>query len=184
IMRTSVKISLIVALTVLMFGTAINAQNDNAKTAYIKNQDYLSASSTQSFKNVYGDSLRGFDEKKIKEDIILIYTLQEEMLFVLNRAKRDYINKKYSIGEYSPTYKSDNLKLAQSLLPLQNNSLPPNNSKTIGGGNQIINVAPCVNEDFELTPAGPYTGAINAYAVTGWTIESRNHNGSCSGGNC
>ncbi|MBX3165534.1 MAG: gliding motility-associated C-terminal domain-containing protein [Bacteroidetes bacterium] len=77
--------------------------------------------------------------------------------------KREYIDKKYGIGKYAPQP-----KLTQSVLPPQNSS-PSNNSKTIGGGNQIINVAPCVNEDFELTPVGQYTG-VNS--IQGWTIES------------
>ncbi|MBX3165240.1 MAG: hypothetical protein KF900_12255, partial [Bacteroidetes bacterium] len=175
-MRTSVKISLFVAF-VSMFGF-MNAQNDNAKTAYIKNQDYLSASSTQSFKNVYGDSLKGFDENKVKSDILSHGFIQIENVYLLNQAKRNYINKKYSIGEYAPQP-----KLTQSVLPPQNSS-PSNNSKTIGGGNQIINVAPCVNEDFELTPVGIYQGAMNAYAVAGWTIESRTNNGTCQSGPC
>lgn len=102
----------------------------------------------------YGDSLKGWDEKTIKTELINHGVYGKEYEIYSQYLKREYINKKYNL-----------------------NSQPVNNppqilNKPIGGGNNI-NIFPCVNEDFESTPVGSYAGAANALSINGWTISSQ-----------
>lgn len=132
----------------------------DSKIKYINNQDYLSKSSLKDYKTYYGDSLKGFDEAKVKIDLLSRHFYGIEYLNVMNYKKREYIDAKYKIG---PMY-----------APKPSQVLPSNSgSKPIGNGN-TINVAPCVNEDFELTAPGAYNTSL---AITGWTVESGSNNG-------
>ncbi|MCC6372214.1 MAG: hypothetical protein IT236_14515, partial [Bacteroidia bacterium] len=145
-------------------------QTDNVapdtKASYVKNQDYLSASTLKDYRSSYGDSLKGFDEAKIKAELLTKGVFGSEYNSYIKVLKRRYINDKYGIApkiEYLP----------------QNNPSPvgtqnlPVSGKNIGGGS-VINVAPCVNEDFESTLPAQYT---TSNAVTGWTVSSMNTNG-------
>lgn len=169
----------------LTFSLALNAQTastkltskpdqlsdspqQEAKSAYLANQDYLSPSASKAYKNSFGDSLKGFDEAKIKAELLAIGLGGQEFQGHLLHLKREYINNKYNIG----------LKLPVVNVPVYNNSnstTPAAGGKPIGGGNSV-NLAPCVNEGFESTTPGAYT---TSNAVTGWTITSTSNNGVC-----
>ncbi|MDI1353681.1 MAG: hypothetical protein PSX36_02095, partial [bacterium] len=138
----------------------------DTKSRFIANQDYLSASSLKDYANYYGDSLKGFDEVAARVDILNRHFFGEEFRVVMNYQKRDFIDRKYGIGQYAPR-------------PVSVTPPPSGPSKPISGGSNI-NVAPCVNEDFEATTPGAYFNQANA--VTGWTIASGSNvgtNGSC-----
>lgn len=158
----------------LMFNINLSAQNRtqqstpavrtenapaDAKSRYIKNQDYLSQSSMGYTETYHADSLRGFDESWVKAELLSRGVYGAEYINFLPRAKREYIDLKYKIGIYSDK--------AQST-PANSNT-GGISSKPTGGGGAVINVAPCVNEDFEATAVGQYN---TASAVLGWTIES------------
>jgi gliding motility-associated-like protein len=164
------KIFNTLALLGFLAGAALQAQAPQsnvtgAKAAYIQNQNYLSANSQRNF-HANPDSLAGFDETAVRQDILAHGIGMTEMLGALEVRKRDYIKAKYNLVQQT-IYSSGNQG---------GNSSSPSNGKTIGSGN-VINVAPCVNEGFESTAAGAYT---SSNAVTGWTIESRNNNSSCN----
>jgi len=141
----------------------IPVPQNQAKTAYVNNQEYLSANSLKGYTSYYGDSLKGFDEARIKSGLLATGILGAELQNHMLTLKRNFINDKYDIG-YKPTY-----------LPARGTGSGAFilNGKPLGGNN-TINVLPCVNEDFEATPSGIYTGATS---VTGWTLSSRNTNG-------
>jgi hypothetical protein len=122
------------------------------KSEYINNQDYLSESSLKDYNSYYGDSLNGFDEAAVKADLLNKHVYGQEYIGYIKIVKRNFINKKYSIGQYAPSQQ-------QVQTPV-----PPTPGKNIGGGS-FVNVAPCVNEGFESTTAGAYTGASNSLAV-------------------
>ncbi len=128
---------------------------DGSKSQYISSGNYLSPSSLQDYKNYFGDSLKGFNESAVKADLLERHFNGVEYINVMNYTKRKYINNKYKIG---PDY-----AFKPSVQPSYGA-----NSKPIGGGNSV-NVAPCVNEDFETTSPGVYT---SSNAVTGWTVEN------------
>ncbi len=71
----------------LTFSLSLNAQNGSsklktqtnqlsesstqeAKSAYLANQDYLSPNASKAYKNSFGDSLKGFDENKVKTELL------------------------------------------------------------------------------------------------------------------
>ena len=141
--------------------------SSQAKLNFIQHQDYLSSSSNQAFTSFYGDSLKGFDEKAIKQHYLGIGLFGEELIGYLHRLKREYINTKYGLTK------------ASDVMQLPGNGGNGINSKPMGG-TATVNIAPCVNEDFEQTAPGVYT---NATAVNGWTIWSRQSNGICSPNN-
>ena len=161
----------------LMFSLSVNAQIKNqqnsqtsrpdnapseAKARYVKNQDYMSQNSMGYSETYHADSLRGFDETWVKAELLSRGVYGAEYMSFLPRVKREYINKKYSIGEFAAK-------------PIQ--TVPSSNGGNISakptGGSAVINLAPCVNEDFESTALGQYTGANS---VTGWTVESGMNN--------
>ncbi|MDD3986017.1 MAG: hypothetical protein PHY59_09155, partial [Methanobacterium sp.] len=126
----------------------------------------IGASAQTPFQN-YGDSLNGFNETKVRTELMLNHGVSGKEYF--NTApyfKRNYINQKYNLNKPIPVINS-----------------PKVNGKPIGGGGNVINVAPCVNEDFEATTPGTYTGSGNSTAITGWTISSRAVNGTCNNTN-
>ena len=144
-------------------GVSATQEPSPAKMQYVQEQNYLSANSLVGFKNVYGDSLNGFNEMKIKHELLAKGIQGWEAAIYLQTLKRDFINDKYALVK----------KQEVTNTPIFNNNT---GSKKTGLG-AIINATPCVNEDFELTPSGTYA-AINS--VAGWTLQSRLAN---SGGN-
>jgi gliding motility-associated-like protein len=169
----------------LTFSLALNAQNSStksqtnqlsesstqeAKSAYLANQDYLSASSSKAYKNSYGDSLKGFDENKAKTELLSLGIYGQEFQGHILHLKREFINKKYSIGP-KPVLLPDRPILTGNT----SSNLPSVGGKPISGNN-TINLAPCVNEDFESTTAGAYT---TSNGVTGWTITSKSNANVC-----
>jgi gliding motility-associated-like protein len=163
------------SIVVCFLGLSLNAQTNktsnnslsdpsqnpvDSKASFINNQDYLSASTLKDYKNYYGDSLKGFDEMKIRVDLLARHFYGSEYLAVMNFKKREFINNKYKIGPQPVAMP------APPILPAQ----PKGNvgGKLIGGGN-TINMAPCVNEDFESTLPGTYT---SSNAVIGWTVQN------------
>jgi|GEM_PF-453242 len=155
---------------------AASIKNDY-KSAYLANQDYLSASSISGYNNFYGDSIKGFDENKAKTKLMAQGVGGAELQGHLQHLKRVYVNNKYGIGPkivYMPGL-SGNLTGSKPTTPNTSGTTP--NGKQIGGGGNSVNVAPCVNEDFEASTPGVYTTSTG---VTGWTISSRNQDGSCS----
>src|SRR5690606_7929201 len=93
-----------------------------------------------------------------------------EIYGYINLSKRNFIDKKY------------NLKPQPNLNTVITGATIPGGAgnKPIGGGGNSVNVAPCVNEDFEATTPGVYTAGN---AVNGWSITSRNNDGSCNPSN-
>ena len=157
----------------LMFSITLNAQNKSqsttqpvhsenapadAKSMYIKNQDYLSQNAMGYTETYHADSLRGFDEALVKSELLSRGVYGAEYINFLPRAKREYIDRKYKVGMYS-----DMAQLSPAI------STSGISSKPTGGGGAVINLPPCVNEDFESTTPGQYTAGN---AVTGWTIQS------------
>ena len=135
-----------------------NLLNDasNSKSKFVSNQDYLSTSSLKDYKSFYGDSLKGFDEAYYRNEYLGRALYGAEFIYAMNAQKRYYIKTKY------------NLVSTGSPVAIPQN--PTNASpKPIGGGGNVVNVLPCVNEDFEATAPGAYSTAT---AVTGWTVES------------
>ena len=129
------------------------------KADYISQKGYLYPKSVNNFQTIYGDSLQGFNETQIKTDLLNKGLSGEEFLGHIKHLKRQFIISKYQHAK--------------------NNSLIPSTqsvTKQTGLGN-TINVAPCVNEGFESTPAGAYS---SANAITGWTLSSRNADGTCA----
>ncbi|MEI6022210.1 MAG: hypothetical protein WCR21_13870, partial [Bacteroidota bacterium] len=141
------------------------------KTNYIQNQNYLSKSSLKYFGN---DSLKGFDENKIRIELLSRGLSSNETHGYIEILKRQFINEKFALIKVlneSPS-KPDNTSTTDA--PIK----PARNPRNVGGG-AMISVSPCVNEGFEATPVGAYIGASNSLAVTGWTLSSRIANGSC-----
>lgn len=169
------KIFNTLSIVACILGSSLNAQtnksvsgstsNDvqispsDSKSKFVSNQDYLSPSSLKDYKNFYGDSLKGFDEAAVKSDLVSRFYYGQEFIAVMNFRKREFIDAKYKIGAYAA-------KAKQPVQPAQ----PKTNSKPIGGNPNTINLAPCVNEDFELTLPGNYNNV--ASPVTGWTVQS------------
>ncbi|MBL7930943.1 MAG: hypothetical protein JNL60_03520, partial [Bacteroidia bacterium] len=152
--------------------TLLSPSSDaQAKDAYIKNQEYLLGTSDVPSKNVSGDSLKGFDEASLKAQYLARGLSGKEVVLYMNSLKREYINKKYGLG----TYKQLSTVITGATTP------GGAANKPIGGGGNTINIAPCVNEDFESTTPGLYT---TGNAVTGWSITSRtNSDSNCSPSN-
>ena len=80
-----------------------------------------------------------------------------EFIYVMNNLKHEFIIKKYHLNT--------SLSNQQAFKPI---------------GGSSVNAAPCVNEDFEATAPGQYTGAGG---VVGWTISNSN-NGFPNGAAC
>ncbi|MBL7933516.1 MAG: hypothetical protein JNL60_16545, partial [Bacteroidia bacterium] len=139
-----------------------------AKESYIKNKEYLLGNSKLRMDSPE-DSLYGFDEAAIKSELLAQGIPGWEIYSYINLQKRNFIDKKYSIGSQS--------KLTSVITGPLNTGGSAN--KPIGGGNTINN-APCVNEDFESTTPGLYT---TGNGVSGWSISSRVNDAACSPNN-
>ncbi len=152
-------------------GTPATLIGNSAKSSYIANQEYLMASSNVPSKNVYGDSLKGFDEAGIKNSLLARGLSGKEIYGHVLHLKREYINKKYNLGSSA--------KLSSIITGAVQPSTGGSGNiggKPIGGGANV-NIAPCVNEDFESTTAGTYN---TGNAVSGWSITSRTNNSQCN----
>src|SRR5436190_1029498 len=126
------------AQTDAKFMSQDQSQTD-AKALYVNNQGYLSASSLKDYKTFYGDSLKGFDEEKVKANLLSRYPMTSEFINVMNYTKRNFINKKYKIGPESPEQQAKlQLQLQKQTMPPQ----PPSKGKSLGGGNNVVNLAP------------------------------------------
>lgn len=136
----------------------------NAKNNFIKEQAYLSQNTLNDFGSFFGDSLNGFNETQIKTELLAKGVHGSEFLGHIQHLKREFINHKYSLGKNALIHSSTAV------------SLNTNNSKNIGSSN-VINIAPCINEGFESTPAGAYT---TSNAVMGWTVTSRFSDSNCN----
>ncbi|MCX8081705.1 MAG: hypothetical protein N3F09_10770, partial [Bacteroidia bacterium] len=101
----------------------------------------------------YGDSLAGFDENSAKQAAFQNGCFGKEFNVFMEFAKRNYIKAKYNLKS-KPAIK-------ESWPSIGNYSHFSVNVKTMQ--------APCVNEDFEASPAGP---ANSPNAVLGWTLSS------------
>lgn len=131
----------------------------STKTDFIQQQGYLNKSSLKNFSADYADSLTGFEELKIKADLLAQGLMGEELLGHLDHLKRLFINSKYDLIKNQTSFYSG---------PVQ--------GKLIGNAN-TTQVAPCVNEGFELSSPGVYTVAG---AVSGWTVSSHLTDGACT----
>jgi gliding motility-associated-like protein len=136
----------------------------SAKAAYVNNQDFLSPSSLQPYANAFGDSLRGFDEASVKAKIINLRLSGSEGAGYMHYLKRTYINKKYHL-------------VPEPIMVTSPQPTTGGPGRNIGNGNNFVNVAPCVNEDFESTTPGQITSSTG---VTGWTLYERTADGNCS----
>ena len=144
---------------------------NNFKTNYIRQQNYLSKSSLQNFGN---DSLSGFNENKIRVELLNRGLSSNETHTYIEILKRQFIIEKYALTKVlnaSATTLDVNPSMDAPITPSRN-------PRQVGGG-AIISVSPCVNEGFENTPLGTYIGASNSLAVNGWTLSSRTANGQC-----
>ncbi|MBA2611665.1 MAG: hypothetical protein H0U95_06835, partial [Bacteroidetes bacterium] len=99
------------------------------------------------------DSLAGFDEAATIRSFAQDGFEGKELRWVTYNAKRNYINAKY--------------KLAPPQVQINTST---SNYKPIGGNNSV-NAAPCVNEDFEGASVGQYFGNT----LVGWTVASMNN---------
>lgn len=104
------------------------------------------------------DSLNGFDEAGLKAKYMAQGLSTKEVLIYMNYLKRNYINTKYKIGQSKQSTQTNS------------GSNQGSGNKPIGGGGNVVNTAPCLNEDFESTTPGLYT---TGNAVSGWSITSR-----------
>jgi gliding motility-associated-like protein len=103
------------------------------------------------------DSLDGLDEQVLKSEATAHNFFGPEYYCFLWRVKRHYIDQKYKLHENSFF----------------------NNAKQINNGNIVAspNATPCVNEDFEASPAVPFptvgvpTGGTPMTSVAGWTVQ-------------
>lgn len=178
------KLTQFLSVLFLVLGLSINAQDNGsrtksksspvsspssesqAKASYVKNKEYLLGTSDVPNKNVYGDSLNGFDENAEVARLLTRGLEMKEIKGYMVFLKRQYIQKKYSLGMYA------------KLKPIINGAgVPPMTNGKPLGGNNTINLAPCVNEDFESTTPGVYT---TANGVGGWNITSRANDSQCS----
>lgn len=109
------RILTILLLAGLSFGTNLKAQSESSKTkgqaasqtpllggsaksSYITNQEYLLGTSNVPSKNIYSDSLKGFDEADIKSSLLARGLSGGEVYGHLNHLKREYINQKFNFA--------------------------------------------------------------------------------------
>jgi hypothetical protein len=109
---------------------------------------------------LYSDSLKGFDEKKVKTELQNHNVLGLEAENYVELLKRDFIKNKY------PNIKLTALSSIAN--PLQEGLIL--NQKRSGGINFINALTPCTNMDFESGFPGTYTNSSN---VSGWTVSSQ-----------
>ncbi len=109
------------------------------------------------------DSLAGFDENAAKQGAMQTMAFGIEYHYYMYWAKRNYINNKYGVNLYDPN-SSIGFK---PVIPTAS-----------------INAAPCVNEDFEASPATTLSTPAAAVGnnLAGWQVSTGQNsgaNGSC-----
>ena len=104
------------------------------------------------------DSLNGFDESFHRAAALSDGFIGDEFHVYMYRSKREFIKSKYRLMETA---------IGSNIITDNTNY----GGKKVGGNN-IINAAPCVNEDFELNN------------FSGWTISSGVNNNSCAYNTC
>lgn len=121
--------------------------NTYAKPSFIAN------SLSQHKASPYSDSLAGFDEQKWLEIVKAKGVMEPERSHYIAFEKRRYIRSKYGFDK---------------------NQFGNHGSGVQGKFNPgtIFTATPCLNEGFENTAVGTYTGAANANAISGWSISS------------
>lgn len=97
------------------------------------------------------DSLSGFNDEKVKLEALSRGFFGIEYEVFIYRAKRNFINAKYG---------NDNTGTNKYELSV------------------VANSAPCVNEDFEASPAGTVS------AISGWTLTEGSNSASCTMAGC
>lgn len=118
------------------------------------------------------DSIQGFDENAAKQDALNRGCFGIEYHYYMYWAKRTYINNKYGLNPYN--YSNPN----------GGGSELSYGSKPIFTQTNVINAAPCINEDFEASPAQTCLTAACAVSNTlaGWQVsqgQNSGANGSC-----
>jgi gliding motility-associated-like protein len=152
-----------IALTLTVTAqTKVGKKNNSLKESYIQQQGYLSTTGGLALHSPYGDSLRGFDEKGLTQYYMGIGLGGSELIGHIENLKRKYIKEKFNLN--TPVVPAT----PAPVITAQGKKK---------GGSSTINVAPCVNEGFEQNSPGAYTSAT---AVTGWTVDSRSANSTCS----
>jgi large repetitive protein len=91
------------------------------------------------------DSLVGFPEAKSGKEILDRGYNGIEYQLIMAKLKRDYVNTKYNLMDYNGF-----------------------SNKPIFQTTPVANAAPCVNEDFEISPAGTVIGNT----LAGWNVTS------------
>jgi hypothetical protein len=155
----SLKISLLLIFASSSVFKSQVLETMGSKANFIKEQGYLMASPLKSTKHV-SDSLQGFNENTIKASLISRNLTMSEYVSHIAFLKREFINTKYHL-----------------IKSISQNSTAVNPPSKIISPNNFVNVIPCINEDFELTPVGTYT---TGNAVAGWSVSSQVKNG-CAG---
>ena len=126
------------------------------------------------------DSLAGFNATEV--------IIRAKQNGVEGKELRDYVKQKERDYIYNNYYKPGRplWYIDQDFTPNPNlDSTPsPNfNQKQIGSEAETM-AAPCINEGFENTAPGTYNGAVNAYAVQGWTLYGAYANSNAVNYNC
>ena len=153
------KIKNLLLTVLLCFVISIIYGQTPTKERFINNGDYLSKNSLTDYKSYYGDSLQGFDEASMKVELLRRNVFGSEYLNYIALVKREWVNQKYGI---------------KPSLPINSNNKPTGGSNSVNSPGNA-----CVNEDFELTAPGAYSG-MNS--VLGWTIQSgQNTSNICCG---
>lgn len=117
------------------------------------------------------DSLQGFDQNACNQQALAKSCFGMEYHVYNYMEKRRFINEKYGLNPF-------------------NYSGPNINAKPIISPTNQVNAAPCVNEDFEASPATALSTAAAAInnALTGWQVNSGNTTASpynnCTMANC
>lgn len=128
------------------------------------------------------DSIAGFDQNNCNQEALNRKCFGAEYHRYNYAEKRRFINQKYNINPYN--YQSNTTGNPYS------NSSSSNNAKPIITNSSVINNAPCVNEDFEASPATALSTAASAIGntLTGWAVTSGNTMVSpynnCTNNNC
>ncbi|HQQ95342.1 MAG TPA: hypothetical protein PLQ93_12355, partial [Bacteroidia bacterium] len=145
------RLHLPVLITLFLLGNTVLAQENNRGI----------------FSKIFpGDSLAGFNEDEFKQMAREEGLYGDAYLHFIELRKRFYIDTKYGLKEYFQNPVDPNSEEYKEMIK---NAVanPFLNGKIIGGGN-AINVAPCVNEGFELNNMTGWTYSVgtnfNSYA--------------------
>jgi gliding motility-associated-like protein len=114
------------------------------------------------------DSLEGFDEASARQGALQNGCFGKEFHVYMERAKRNYIKRKYNLKDHEHKHE----------VPVYNYG----NYSEKFSGNANVMALPCVNEDFEQSPAGAIS---TPNGVAGWILNNgSNTNNSCTQSGC